>query len=130
MELVTNTQQILKSLHTFNSHAKASTPRATDLLRQTWYWVFDPRNKSFGPSKFVGFVEMNFKRYEKAIKQPPRNTRFHGQRTKRAIQKATDLEFTPDDSLQESLVSWGERLVDSDVFAHVDQEKWRFLRLP
>jgi len=130
MEYVANTQQILKSLRVFNSQAKAAEDRATKLLRQTTYWVFDPKDKKFGPSKFVGFAEMTFQIYEKAIKQPPRHARFHGQRTKQAIEKATEFEFLSDDDLCGSLVSWGERLVISDVFVHVNQNKWRFLRLP
>ena len=31
------------------------------------YWVYHPAAEMFGPSKFVGFAEMSFERYLRAV---------------------------------------------------------------
>lgn len=54
--------EIRAVLQTFNAGARDAAARSLRILAQTSYWVFDPESRMFGPSKFVGYADMNFER--------------------------------------------------------------------
>jgi hypothetical protein len=92
------------------------------------YWVYDPDTKTFGPSKFVGFQNMNFSDYATARKGQWNGNNFNGHETRKAIEKILGAYTkTPQFSLE--LISWGQLLLGPDVFDSIDKSKWKFVSL-
>jgi hypothetical protein len=95
------------NVETFNSEASHFYDRATRLLRETTYWVYDPVSQSFGPSKFVGFAEMSFDRYVRAVAGESEGARFDGAVTQAAISSALGTSYREDETLLARLETWG-----------------------
>jgi hypothetical protein len=127
--LVATSDEVRQSLTRFNSEAKRFRDRALSLLHQTTYWVYDDDSDSFGPSKFVGFDDMSFAKYEEAVNGRHTGAPFDGFATRRAIEAALDTSFSPDDQLRSKLERWGNSLIGSDEFEDVDRAKWTFVRV-
>lgn len=123
--------EIKESIYQFNAGAQSFPERARNLLRQTTYWIFDEEDTVFGPSKFVGFANMNFPRYEQALGGHTSGDEFDGHVTKTAIEVLFEppWHFRVDSTRHEALMDWGESLLGPHVFEGVDQTKWQFLTM-
>ena len=128
-EFCTSVEAIRKSIRAFNEQGGDHPVRAGALLRQTHYWVYDPEQEAFGPSKFVAFADVDFRRYEASIRNELGGAAFNGGATREAIQWVTGLDFTEAPELREKLETWGERLLPGDGFGNANSAKWRFLSL-
>lgn len=84
---VADAADIQQSLHRFNADAARYAELAVSLLRQTTYWVYEPASQAFGPSKFVGFQNMTFPRYQAARAGDRLGASFNGTATRVAIEK-------------------------------------------
>jgi hypothetical protein len=118
------------NVETFNSEASHFYDRAARLLRETTYWVYDPISELFGPSKFVGFIDMSFERYLRAVAGDSEGMRFDGGVTQTAISSALGRSYQEDENLRARLESWGVARFGPDAFGGADREKWRFISLP
>lgn len=133
--LATNIEEVRSSIHEFNLRAKDNRERALDLLRRTTFWLFDPRDGSFGPSKFVAFGGMTFEAYDEAASQQGRNTshplggKFSGDITRTHAEALFRMQFASNPQLSEKLIHWGEGLLGPGAFGNRSSERWRFLIL-
>lgn len=103
---------------------------ARKLLRATTYWVYDPGDELFGPSKFVGFVGLDAANYDAAGSGDSEGAAFNGGLTRQAIEQTLGAGFRDDDDLSERLVMWADQFLGADLFDGIDSSKWRFLALP
>jgi len=126
---VSRADQITDNVTTFNQFAASNPVRVRSLLAQTTYWVSLLPTGIFGPSKFVGFRDMDFDQYEAANDGDFTGAGFNGAVTREAIAQTLGSSYAPDSELSSRLLSWGRRLAGSEVFDGVDQSKWRFLDL-
>lgn len=122
--------QIRSNIATFNREAIKHRDRAINLLRSTRYWVYDPTINAFGPSKFVGYVDMTFKEYEAAHLGESDGAAFDGGVTHDAIVKVLGTEYAPNRSMRERLLTWGVKLLGADAFGGAEPNKWHFMTLP
>ena len=129
LNLVKTSDQIRESLAVYVSEARAHSPRALLLLRQTTYFVYDDDEGSFGPSKYVGFVGMSLQKYEQALKKDYTGARFDGFVARTAIESALSVAFATDDALGRRLKKWAESLFGPSAFEGVDETKWAFVRV-
>jgi len=127
LEVVRNANEIRKNILRFNSGCTVYRERGAALISQTTYWVWDPETGLFGPSKFCGFREMNFARYEEAVHGESSGTQFSGGLTREAIEGVAGL-YTADAGLTQQLESWIRRTIDRAPGA-IDSSKWRFVKL-
>src|SRR5689334_9309077 len=104
---VSSIPEIRVSVATFNESARSYHGRGQSIVRQTKYWVFDMDAAWFGPSKFVGFSNMTFARYESALRRELSGDRFHGNAARTAVESVAGLRFAADPSLADGLVAWG-----------------------
>lgn len=132
MSVVTNTQQLRNSIAAFNQVATGSRDVARRILRSTWYWVYDPNTKKFGPNKFVGFACSTMSDYNAAIRtQGIRQIGFDGNIIRLAVESVLGGAFADGSAAQHgALVQWGESLIGSGVFKGINTQKWKFLALP
>ena len=100
LTLVESIADIRSTIDRFNRHAVANADRALSVLRSTTFWVYDPASRTFGPSKFVGFVGMTFTRYEQATVGDYDGVRFNGSLTRKAIANVLRVEYAQDDALR------------------------------
>lgn len=126
---VDETRHVEASHRNFNAGLTKAKSRATSLIRRTWYWVYDPASKNFSPSKFSGYVGMDFASYEAARKGNCDGAKFDGWISQHAIARVLG-EYAPDPSLALELVSWAEDVFGPGVLDGIDSSKWRFVRLP
>lgn len=107
---------------------RARTP-ARDMVRRTRYWVYDPATRTFSPSKFSGYVAMDFQRYRAAYAGHLHGVKFDGGVTQQAITEILgDYEVDPE--LARELEAWAQSVLGPDIFDKIDHDKWRFVRLP
>jgi hypothetical protein len=126
--------EILANINYFNRQATASSDnynRACKLLKGTTYWLYDEATDAFGPSKFVGFKSMSFECYSYWVERAKtRKGKFLGGTTRKANENTLAKKFTPNHNLSKKLLSWGEKLFNSDIFKRINQRKWRFIEIP
>jgi hypothetical protein len=131
VRFVKSAEEIRRSIATFAADARLHEGLAKELLVQTSYWVFDPINGDFGPSKFVAIWRMNFELYETARSGGTEGARFDGHETRERIEKVLSTQYEPSARLTRALASWAESLFPgSSVFAGVNASKWVFISLP
>jgi hypothetical protein len=123
-------QEIRNSLTTFNAQAKHNKERGRLLAIQTKYWVYDSRQKVFGPNKFVAYRNMNYVCYDSALKGSYYGARHNGTEARKAIERALGKQYVADPQLHEYLVRWAESLFAPGVLDGVSDAKWRFVHLP
>jgi len=129
LEFTRNAEEIRRSLTNFNKQAKDYQARARLLVRQTTYWVYDPRQDAFGPNKFVAYKNMTFSRYENALQGKFIGVPFDGGAARLVIEDSLgSYEFNND--LREQLVEWAESLLFDGVLNGIPRRKWRFVSLP
>ncbi len=129
LELVRTLEDIRESILTFNERGENRSNRRENLLKQTTYWVYDPKTQLFGPSKFVAFRNIDFPTYEAAIQGNSEGVRFNGTVTRKGIESVIGKEFKIDVSLIAELIEWGEAISYVGLFDGVDIHKWRFINL-
>ena len=126
LKYVHHRKDIQDSLDTFNRDSRQNLDLARDLLHRTDYWVYDPIAKTFGPSKFVAFQNMNFSDYSAARKS--HGYKFDGHRTQKEIAKILGA-YTKNSQLSPELIRWGQSLLGTDIFVGIDQSNWKFISL-
>ena len=129
LHYVEKPEHVLKSLATFNTEAPAHHKEAKGLMRSTSYWVYCPDKHLFGPGKFVGFQDMNFARYKRALDRDYEGNNFHGHNSMLAIENALSRSFAGNPPLWSALKRWGEGLLDPGVLDHLKNSKWQFVIL-
>ncbi|HEX4417828.1 MAG TPA: hypothetical protein VH165_08010 [Kofleriaceae bacterium] len=102
---------------------------AVDLIRRTQYWVYDPIAKTFSPSKFSGYVAMDFPHYVVARGGASSGAKFDGGVTQRAITQVLG-DYRSDHELAQELEAWASSIFYQDVLEGIAPDKWRFVRLP
>ena len=127
--LVEEVEGIRGSLATFNKGLRQNHDLARDLLRRTTYWVYSPTTGAFGPSKFVGFKNMNFTDYARARKGDHEGARFSGSATRKAIEYVLKHHCRPDTQLSDELIGWGQASLGTEVFSGISREKWKFISI-
>jgi hypothetical protein len=123
-------QEIRNSLTTFNVQAKHNKKRGRSLARQTTYWIYDSRQKAFGPNKFVAYKNMTCECYESALKRPYYGARHNGKKARENIERVLGKKYVADPQLHGYLVRWAEPLFGPGVLDGVSDAKWRFVHLP
>jgi hypothetical protein len=128
LKLVEKYEDIKASVDLFNRDLQENEDLAQRILRSTTYWVYDPTAKSFGASKFVGFIDMNFSNYARAQKHDFTGARFNGTVAREAIERILGS-FEQHDHLRYELVKWGESRFGTHVFSGTNSAKWQFVIL-
>ena len=127
---VKSPQDVLKNIKTFNDNCSKFSDRAENIIRKTIYWVFEPKEKTFCPSKFAGYMDMSFSTYEEALKENYSGVKFDGNVTKIAIEKALDKKYSSNKRLVNLLSQWGNNYFGTDIFSGIDISGWKFIKLP
>jgi hypothetical protein len=128
LTLVENREEIRQVLVTFNNEVAENQVLARKILRTTSYWVFNPDTEAFGPSKFLGFKNMNFSKHTLARDGKWAGDRFDGHESRKAIEAYLGV-YEPDQELSAKIEEWGERLLGSGIFDNIKTDKWRFVSL-
>jgi hypothetical protein len=123
-------QNIRDSLTTFNVQSPHNLGRGCSLAIQTTYWVYDSKQKLFGPNKFVAYKDMNYARYNLALTGKYTGARFNGTKAKENIQGVLNGKYVANPHLHARLISWAISLFGPGILAGVDQAKWKFIDLP
>ena len=129
LALVQDRREVAASHRAFVRDMVADQALAIDLIRRTQYWVYEPVSKTFSPSKFSGYVGMDFPRYDAARRGRTAGVKFDGGITQQAI-TAVLGDYQPDPELGTQLERWAESTFGRDVLDGIDANKWRFTRLP
>ena len=128
LRAVSTAEEIRENIRRFNRDLRAHQDRATTIARQTSYWVFDERDGTFGPSKFVGYRSMNFSQYEAALSGESSGARFDGAFTRAAIESVVGT-YGEEETLISCLREWCESGLGQGVLDGIDAAKWRFVRV-
>lgn len=129
LEFNRGSEEIRQSLLSFNNQAGSHRERGCSLVRQTTYWVYDARQRAFGPNKFVAYRNMTFDRYENALHGNFYGAPFDGHAARLAIEGILGS-YEVDDLLTSQLVRWAESLFFVGVLDGIRGDKWRFVSLP
>lgn len=129
LALVETPDEIRTSLMTFIGQCRAFPERTAALIRQTTYWVYDPEVDAFGPGKFVGYKQMTFTAYERALSGDYRGHSHDGHRSQKAISQALNAAFLPNPKLAERLQDWIAEFHQPWASHAYDASKWRFVVL-
>lgn len=129
LALVQSPNAIKQNLQLFNSDSQNYPYRALTVMQQTTYWIYDDDLGLFSPSKFSAYEDMNFDRYEQALRGEIDDPNFDGNRARKKIEDVLRKKFAPDPELCERLTAWGEKIAGPRAFENVKSAKWRFLRL-
>ena len=130
LALVDDPVQISASHENFRRGLTRDADRALDMVRRTHYWVYDPSTRTFSPSKFSGYVAMDFPRYRAAYAGQLRGARFQGTLSRQAITHALGEDYQADADLTLELEAWIALMLGPDALMGIDRGKWRFVRLP
>jgi hypothetical protein len=129
LDPVLSSSQISAVVSQFNNEAVENGERTRRLVTGTTYWVYDSNTENFGPSKFVGFADMNFEKYEVAISGNWTGAQFNGAFTRERIEKVLGKPYQQNDSLEEKLLDWADDLGHNNIFDGVDTKKLKFLEI-
>src|ERR1700683_914195 len=103
---VESIDEIAQSLDNFAAGALSHPELARSLIGQTSFWVYDPAAKTFGPSKFVGFRDMDFAKYEVARQGGYIGDRFDGHLTRARIEQVLNAVYVSNPALVVALRRW------------------------
>src|SRR4051794_30686335 len=112
--LVDDPREVAASHRTFVRDLPRSKTLAIDLVRRTRYWVYDRETRTFSPSKFSGYVAMDFQRYDAAREGGSTGVKFDGGVTQRALTQLLG-DYASDDELARELAIWAESIFDENV---------------
>jgi len=132
-DLVTRRDQLRENVRTFATGIRtADRDLVRRLVATTSCWVFDPETKSFGPGKFVGYIGMDFGKYERSKKENwtagSGHSLFHGGKTKKAIAQIIGP-FAGNKDLGDRLADWLESQLGPGVVSGIATGKWIFTKL-
>ncbi len=127
--LVGESREVAASHRSFVRDVLQYKDLSVDLVRRTQYWVYDPVGKTFSPSKFSGYVAMDFPQYVAARSGQSSGAKFDGGITQRAISQVLG-DYRADNELSRELEAWASALFQRDALEGIDPGKWRFVRLP
>jgi hypothetical protein len=127
--LVEDPRDVATSHRAFVRDLSRSKNLAVDLVRRTRYWVYEPTTNTFSPSKFSGYVAMDFQRYDAARGGDSIGAKFDGGITQRAITQVLG-DYQPDAELTRRLEAWAREVFGEHVLEGIETAKWRFVRLP
>ncbi len=128
LQLVRAARDIARSHATFVGEMAQAREIALDLIRRTRYWVYEPTNGSFSPSKFAGYVAMDFQRYDAAREEGSDGDKFDGGLTQRAV-AAVLGDYRVDGALSAALAAWVTSHFGAHALDGIARTKWRFVRL-
>ncbi len=126
---VDDSRQVEASHRNFIKGLLKAKTRAVSLVRRTWYWVYDPGTRTFSPSKFSGYVGMDFARYDAAREGESEGAKFDGWISQNAIAKVLG-DYEPDANLARELEAWAQAVLGPGALEGIEPGKWRFVRLP
>jgi hypothetical protein len=127
--LVEDSREVAASHQAFVRELAKAKNLAMDLVRRTRYWVYEPTTRTFSPSKFSGYVAMDFQRYDAARDGDSTGVKFDSGVTQRAISHVLG-DYQSDADLAHMLREWAEATFGEKVLEGVEPGKWRFVRLP
>ena len=127
--LVEDERQISSSHRQFHTESTSHRALALSMVRRTRYWVYNPADKTFSPSKFSGYVSMDFRTYSSARAGSGEGAKFDGGVTRNAIARILGP-YEPDDELAVELESWVKRQFGASALDGIERGKWCFVRLP
>jgi hypothetical protein len=127
--LVEDERQISSSHRQFLLGSATHRALALSMIRRTRYWVYDPADRTFSPSKFSGYVAMNFSIYGSARTRHPGGVKFDGGVTRNAIARVLGP-YEPDDELASELEAWVKSQFGAGALDGIERRKWSFVRLP
>jgi len=128
LKLVEKYEDIKASVDLFNRDLQENEDLARHIVRSATYWVYDPITESFGASKFVAFIDMNFSDYARARKSDSTGARFNGTVARMAIERMLGS-FEHDDHLSYELVKWSGSRFGPHIFSGTNSAKWQFVIL-
>jgi len=130
LALVDDARQVIASHRAFVGGLRRSRNLAVDLMRRNHYWVYDPATRTFSPSKFTGYIAMDFQRYDAARSAGSAGIKFDTSVAQRALTRVLG-DYQADRELAVELTAWARSIFDNqDVLEDIDPHKWRFVRLP
>lgn len=129
LQVVTDAAQVRENVRRFGRDMSLYHQWAIALIGKTIYWVVDDDQNGFGPSKFVGFRDMTFPKYNIALTVGSQGAPFQGGVTRAAVESVLG-EFAPDADAAQRLHSWCVERLGEDSLAGIDTSKWLFARLP
>jgi hypothetical protein len=129
LEVTEDEDEVRENIRAFNDGAEDHLDRVQSLFSYTSYWVYEPDEGVFGPSKFCGFRNMTFPRYDLALDEELEGASFNGTVSRRGVEDALGDEYVVDEDLHDELAQWAERFIPG-VFDTINQDRWRFVRLP
>ena len=129
LSLVDDARQVIASHRAFVGGLRRSRRLAVDLMRRTHYWVYEPATRTFSPSKFSGYIAMDFQRYDAARRGGSAGIKFDTGVAQRALTQVLG-DYQPDRELAAELAAWTHSIFDQEVLEDIDPHKWRFVRLP
>ena len=129
LALVEDARAIAASHRAFVRELPRAKTLAIDLVRRTHYWVYEPATRTFSPSKFSGYMAMDFQRYAAAREGSSSGVKFDGGTPQRAIAQVLG-DYQPDTELAAELEHWTASMFGEDVLEDIEHAKWRFVRLP
>jgi hypothetical protein len=129
LSVVTTPAQILANIATFHAEVPTQTDLSWKLFRQTTYWVYDPGTGCFGPSKYVGFDNMDGASYQQAKAAIQPGDKFDGHITRNAIEDVVGVKFRPDPKLEALLASWATKVFGVWACDGITTSKWKFVTI-
>jgi hypothetical protein len=95
---------------------------SVDLLSDTRYWVQDPANGNFGPSKFCGFQNLSSTEYQDARRGQWEGASFNGTHTRKAIEDVVGVLFEPNEALKREFIDWAAAKFGHDVLDRISPD--------
>jgi hypothetical protein len=127
--LVESPREISASHRAFVNDLRTARSLAMDLVRRMHYWVYEPATKTCSPSKFSGYVAMDFQRYRAAREGNSTGVKFDSGVAQSAITQILG-DYQHDHELAQELERWTASIFEEDVLEDIDPAKWQFVRLP
>lgn len=127
---VTTVDQIKRSMTNWVAGIQADPQTARSVFRTTRKWVHDPETGIFGPTKFVGFVDMTIAVTVSGRKGSTSGVEFDGREPRYAIEQVLSCKYCVEPSLSAALELWARRQAGPDIFDRIDTSKWKFISLP
>ena len=131
IDLVQGKRALRRNIKKFNIMAQSNPTLCRELIRQSSYFVFDPIEKLYGPSKFIAWTGITENLYLQGRKKGERlaKRRFCGNLTRTHIEKLLNKDFMPKMSENRYFVRWAEDVLGKDILKNISPNKWNFLGL-
>jgi hypothetical protein len=129
--LVQGKEALRSSIAQFQTMAENNPSLARELIRQSSYFVYDPIQQQYGPSKFIAWTGINEALYLKAreSKEGLAGTRFCGHITREHISTMLGRPYIPVPQENPFFIQWAENLLGADVLKGINPNNWKFLSI-